>query len=270
MGEISKTIKRERLKRAIIKFSEGLFSKVVDLALISIFYNFEFMTASGGKAWKAVENSQNDLAEVNYQTIKKSLIYLKQKGLIQSAKEAVVLPFVTEQGKKKLASIMPIYDEKRIWDGRIYLVTYDLPVKKNKERNYLRNFLRKIGCGMLQESVWLTPYNPKKLLEEFVEENNLESDLILVSSLGKDGTVGGMDILNLMEQVYHLSEINFRYKDFLSEVEKKKLNKIQLIFRYLSILQDDPQLPFELLPKDWVGDEAYLFFKEISKKGEGN
>lgn len=261
MGKVNKTLKREKLKKTVANFTEGLLSKLVDLALVSIFYNLDFMTVSNRKAWKAQTDAQNDLAVINYQTLKRSLVYLKQKGLIQSAKEVVALPLITDQGKKKLNSILPIYDEKRVWDGRVYLITYDLPIRKNKERNYLRIFLKRIGCGLLQESVWLTPYNPKKLLEEFIEENNLSSDLILISSLGKNGTVGEMELSGLMEQVFHLSDINLKYRQFIVEAEKKELNKSQLIFQYLSILKDDPQLPFALLTKDWAGGEAHLLLK---------
>lgn len=268
MDKVSKIIKREKLKRAVTNLSEGLLSKVVDLVLISVFYHFDFMTVSGGKAWKALTDSQTDLAAINYQTIKKSLMYLKQKGLLQAVKEAALLPLVTDQGRKKLNSILPVYDGKRVWDGRVYLITYDLPIEKNKERNYLRNFLKKIGCGLLQESVWLTSYNPKNLLEKFVGENSLESDLIIISSLGKDGTVGEKGILDLMEQVYHLNEVNFRYREFLSEIEKNQLVKSQAVFQYLSILKDDPQLPFAFLPKDWMGDEAYLIFKECVEENK--
>ncbi len=257
---------RKEVAKAVTKLSESLLSKMVDLVLVSLFYNLEFMTEAGGKAWQAAENSSADLAFVNYQTIKNSLVHLKRKGLIQSVKEAITQPQITEEGKKKLESIIPIYDEKRVWDGRVYLITYDLPIKKNKERNYLRVFLKKIGCGLLQESVWLTPFNPKKLLEEFVREKNLESDLILISSLGKDGTIGEMELTNLMEQVYHLSEINFKYREFIIDAEKNKFSKDQTVFHYLSILKDDPQIPFALLPKDWVGEEAYLLFREITTR----
>ena len=144
-------------------------------------------------------------------------------------------------------------------DGRIYLVTYDLPVQKNNLRNELRDFLKTIGCGLLQESVWLTPYNPTKLLEAFTRKNNLAGDLILVSSLGKDGTVGGMDLPDLLEKVYHLSEVNENYRNFLESPMLESKDKI--VFKYLSILRGDPQLPFKLLPEDWLGEKAYRLFQ---------
>ncbi len=255
--------RRSGLGKKAVKLSEGLLSTAVDLTLVSIFYGLRF--TSSGYADRAEREAHEDLYDLNYQTLKRAVVHLKRKGLIQAIKGRVILPEITTEGKKRLNSLIPQYDEKRIWDGRIYLVTYDLPVKRNAERNLLREFLKKIGCGMLQQSVWLTPYNPTELIREFSEERDLE-DLILVSSLGKDGTIGEMELAELMEKVYHLEKLNYRYQELLIEAEDKRVDKERLVFLFLSILKDDPQLPFELLPEDWVGERAYRFFQKITQK----
>jgi len=258
-------LRRSKIKKELAKISEKILSKTVDLALIGIFFNLEFATYARRKRWMLESKVQEDLEAVNYETLKRAFLFLKQKGLIETIKEENVLPKITEAGKKKLSSLLPHYDEKRVWDGRIYLVTYDLPTKRNKERDYLRNFLKTIGCGLLQQSLWLTPYNPKKLLEEFVEENGLEDNLILISSLGKGGTIGNMTFPELIEQVYRLTELNERYRQILIEFKtlSKEKMKTKLFFKFFSILKEDPQLPFGLLPNNWLGDEAYSQFKKL-------
>lgn len=253
------SLKDGRLTRAVQRLGEKCLEKSVDIVLVSLFYNLELALHSRSEWWKLDEKVGADFEKVNYETIKRAFNYLRRKGLIQFSKEKKSLPKITEAGKKKLNSILPRYDDRRIWDGRIYMITYDLPIKKNKERNYLRVFLRKIGCGLLQKSVWITPYNPTQLLEEFVKERDLE-DLILVSSLGKDGTIGGMELPDLIERVYQLSRTNREYLEFINDAQKGKTSKDQLVFRYLSILSGDPQLPFALLPDWWVGDKAYHNF----------
>lgn len=259
------SLREKRLKNDIKKLSDGILARVTDLALVAVFYNLEIAFLKRNEWWKVEGRVMEDLEEFNYEKLKRGLNQLRQKGLIQTIKEDLALPKITETGLKKLRSLMPQYDEKRIWDGKLYLITYDLPVKKNKERNYLRNFLKKIGCGMMQQSFWLTPYNPSKLLEKFVEEQNLSEDLILVSTLGRGGTIGGMEFPLLVERVYHLSEINERYKKFIFDCRKQEKPRSQLVFQYLSILSDDPQLPFALLPDWWQGDEAYGQFKKITQ-----
>jgi len=58
--------------------------------------------------------------------------------------------------------------------------------------------------------------------------------------------------------------INEEYGRLLEEA--KKNDKRKLYFRYLDILRRDPQLPKELLPEDWKGEEAYSLFKEFGQK----
>ena len=123
--------------------------------------------------------------------------------------------------------------------------------------------MRKIGCGMLQQSIWLTPYNPSSLVAEFIKEHNLSEELILVSSIGNNGTVGEMDLTDLMERVYHLSNLNRRYIELIFNMRERKIAKNQVVFGFLSILRDDPQIPFSLLPDDWKGDEAYKLVKNF-------
>lgn len=90
---------------------------------------------------------------------------------------------------------------------------------------------------------------------------------ILVSDIGKDGSVGDEKIEDLLIRVYHLDNLNNRYKEFIGSCQKGAKVGVNLYFSYLSILRDDPQLPFPLLPKWWKGDVAYnLFNKRIVNK----
>ena len=250
------------------EITDGIVGSAVDLALLSIYFSFEFATSGySSRGWKADEKALNTLSELNYQTIKRSYRRLKQKGMIKITKqkisEELIFPQITKEGKKRLESIIPQYQETRTWDDRVYIITYDLPVERNNDRDKLRNYLKKIGCGLLQKSVWITPYNPKGLIKKFVDKNKLGDELVLVSSLQKDGSVGIMSLPDLLERVYKLSDLNERYIDFISLTESERLTREQAIFSYLSILKDDPQIPFKLLPYDWKGDKAYQFFKRI-------
>ena len=253
------------LKKEILKLTEGVVSKTTDLILVSLFYGFEFGFGGYSNTGKASERATDDLSGFNYSHLKRTLSYLKKKGLIQLAREKTLGAFITDAGKKRLNSILPVYYERRVWDHRIYLITYDLPREKNLKRNKFRTLLKKIGGGMLQESVWLTPYNPKEIVNEFIRSNNLEDELIIISTLGKDGTVGDRDISEILYEVYHLSEINERYTRFIDECKKGRADFKELAFFFLSITRDDPQIPFQLLPEEWVGDQAYELFKKLTK-----
>lgn len=252
----------------VSSFTEGVISKVTDLALLAVFYQLEFVANNSrtlSDANHAGEKALDDLARVNYQSIKRALIELKKKGLVKTFTDSYLQAEITSIGKKRLASLVPQYQKRRPWDGNLYLVTYDVPVAKNYERDLLREYLKKIGCGLLQESIWVTPYNPAKIVEEFVSERDLEGT-VLVSLIGKDGSIGKLTLEELIEKVYGLEDLNERYKEFINECKLGEVNKTTAAFKFWSILEDDPQLPFELLPDWWEGDRAYSVFSKLMKR----
>jgi len=251
-------------KRTIKNAGEIVVERIVDMALVAVYFNLEAPSLiRSSKRYQISDRVDEDLEKFNYQSIKRAYGFLKRKGLIQVLKEADTLPKITRTGEEKLRRIIPFYDNNRIWDKRIYLISYDIPMEKTRERHYLRNYLRKIGCGMLQQSIWLTPYNPADLVKKFVLDHDLSNELILISSIGSNGSVGEMSLTDLMERVYHLSHLNRRYVELILSLKEKKITRDQVIFGFLSILRDDPQIPFSLLPDDWRGDEAYKLVKNF-------
>lgn len=264
-------MRKKELKETILKVSEGVVANLTDFLLAQLFFGFE-LAVRGRRSPYAVERALEkahweDLTKINYQQIKRTIYNLKKKGLVKYIKrEKILLPQITTAGKKRLKNLIPVYDEKRIWDKRIYLVTYDIPEKKKTDRDVLRKYLKKIGCGMLQQSVWLTPYNPKEILRKFIEERRL-SGQVLISDLGEDGSIGEEEFKELVARVYNLDQLNDRYLEFIQEWQGKKIDsfeKARINFALFSILMDDPQLPFELLPEDWIGDKAYQLLRDLT------
>lgn len=252
-------------KNAIKGVGELIVERAVDLVLVAIYFNLEapFLIRTKNR-YQISDKVCEDLGKFNYQSVKRAYLYLKRKGLVSVLEEAGNLPIITRIGEEKLKRAIPFYDKARVWDKRIYLVSYDIPVTKSKERNYLRRYLKKIGCGLLQQSIWVTPYNPSLLIKKFIEKQNLSSELILVSSIGEKETVGEMARNELMEKVYGLNKLNMRYLEFIDAVKKGGFTKSQLIFWFLSILKEDPQIPFPLLPSYWKGDTAYSLFIKLN------
>jgi len=247
---------REKNKRRIEELSWGLTFRLTDLTLITLFLGLTLSMPSkhSSKFWaKTFTKIRENLDE---DQIKRAFYGLKKDGLIDYTKRLWQNPQITAAGRKRLAALLPQYDKTRTWDKRLYLITYDIPEKKKWRRDQLRAFLKKIGCGRLQESTWITPYNPKELIENFVTETGLDN-LILVSDLGKDGQVGQESLRSLVDRVYCLTDINERYRQFLEDLKSRKIRQSDAAAYFFSILRDDPQLPFELLPDGWLGEQAW-------------
>lgn len=199
--------------------------------------------------------------ELNYQTIKSALYQLTTKGLIKRLKKTDTLEFaISSLGKQRLKAIIPVYQSTRVWDGHVYLISYDIPSSKNVARNLLRTHIRKTGGALLQDSLWINPYNPSALLSEFVEIHHIPGT-ILVSKLGSDGAIGEERTSDLIRRVYRLDDLADRYDAFLDKHSKIRTAPFEMYVEYCAILKDDPQLPFELLPKDFSAAEVYELFR---------
>lgn len=258
------------VSRAALSLTEGIFAHTVDMGLWMVIFAGELSLpqSATGQIWRAQIGADQFLEQVNYDVLKNALKSAQRHGWIKPRRRNA-MPKITEEGKRRLASVLPRYEETRTWDGRMHLVTYDIPESRKIDRELLREYLRRIGSAMLQESVWITPYNPINLMRSYVDEKEL-SGTVIVSDLGKDGAVGEEDLRALLVRIYKLERLNERYEEWLELVEDDHMVDHQGFIRYLSILADDPQLPFPLLPPWWKGDKAYARVKgqllSVSKK----
>lgn len=238
---------------------EGLFAYVTDVALWNAIFWAEVSLpqSSSGQVWRAQMAADRFLREWNYETIKAAVANARRQRLLRPvARGRHAIPEITEAGKKRLAAIIPVYDEKRVWDGRMHLVTYDIPEKKHGDRDALRSMIRELGAGRLQDSVWITPYNPIDALRAFIEAHRL-AGTVIVSDMGRDGSIGEEDLAGLVVRIWRLDLINDRYGQWLGDYKRSDDLDQWLVTSYLSILRDDPQLPFSLLPTWWKGDRAW-------------
>lgn len=252
------------LSRAALQAADGLFSYSVDLVLwLSVYLGESMQPYVRNKAWRAASEADRFLQRINYDVLKNALITAKKNGWIKKSRRHAN-PQITRAGQERLWRAVPVYDEKRAWDGRMHVVTYDIPEAKRKDRDMLREYLRKIGCALLQESLWITPYNPVDILRTFVEEKGLRGT-VLISDMGKDGAIGEEDMHHLIARVYGLEKLQERYENLLEDIEDHGVDH-WVVIRYLSVLRDDPQLPFALLPRQWAGETVYKKVKHELRK----
>ncbi|MBI4991073.1 hypothetical protein HZB96_03190 [Candidatus Gottesmanbacteria bacterium] len=244
--------------------------KVIGSLVDLLIWQVALVGASVGKkgsrgVYKAFQEADQILEKVNsrslvatwHQIFKKNLLTYKKRQNLYS-------PQITEYGKKRLNEIIPSYQKLRPWDKRIYLITYDIPEEKRVKRDLLRSFLLRLNSRLIQESTYINIYNPRKLLSDYVSEHNIPGTII-ISDIGQDGGIGETTIQDFLVRTYSLEKLNERYEDFINNAKSKSSSYVNILFEYLSILKDDPQLPFELLPKGWLGDKAYAYYMEIKK-----
>jgi len=240
---------------------------LIDLLLWQVFLVGASIGKSGPRGvHEAFREADNILQKVNHRTLSATWYQLTKKRLLTyNKRKNIFTAEITNFGKKRLLQKFPQYYQKRPWDKKIYLITYDIQTKANTKRDKLRRFLNQIGCKLLQESVYLTPYNPRQIISEFDNKYKIPGTII-VSDMGQDGGIGETDIKDVLVKLYTLESVNDRYEKFIATSKKKNIVLKSLMFEYLSILKDDPQLPFNLLPEGWYGDKAYNIYEKLKSQ----
>jgi len=96
--------------------------------------------------------------------------YLQQKGYIRvKALEGVKGVMLTRKGMEKVLRIRrKVQGRKKRKDGKWIMITFDIPEKQRKARDFLRDALIDMGYQKFQESVWVCPYDVYKETEEAV------------------------------------------------------------------------------------------------------
>ncbi len=252
---------KRRLKRKankkILEISEGLLRSLTDVILV--FLNFGWEAFNDPRVGRSLPYTlykmDQRMQKINYLTIKRAIKNASQKGWIKKLE-------ITEEGQKRLKILFKDYSPPPKWSSEWYLVNFDIPEKIRWKRDLLRNKLKESGFGRLQDSLWISPFNLLAKIEKFLEDYSLIPYVILSVS----DRVGRMESKKLAEKVWKISEIQQEYQKFISEFEKKENpSAIEVAFYYQSILERDPQLPKELLPDDWAGEDAYELYLEITK-----
>ena len=152
--------------------------------------------ATGNKMRYEFSKLQNkrissQLDKQKMRSLKKYLYELKNDGLILENNSNQI--YLSDQGKiklKKFQNSLPL--NKNLYNmkvgERVIVVSYDIPVVFNKERNILRNMLQTLGFHLVHKSVWVG----KVLLPErfIIDLNRLRIiDYVEILEVTKNGTL---------------------------------------------------------------------------------
>lgn len=194
------------------------------------------------------------------------------KGLNRNGEPVIRL---TAQGGKLLDEVIPLKRmQKKKWDGKWRLVIFDIAEKKRKFRETLRNQLKKLGFGMWQKSVYVTPNPVMGEVNEFLKDNGLFGDVVCFESR----RAGFGNDREFAEEIFGLGKINKMYEQICTKAEalsfpmKKKQMKTEIFEQrfakiwnqYLYLQLTDPYLPRELLPRDWKALKARELVRKLA------
>lgn len=211
---------------------------------------------------------------------------LEKRGLIRKfQREGKKHLKLTELGKAVLEKHRADSKKHRPpWDQKWRLVIFDVPESKTELRKYLRTYLITMGFGKVQRSVWISPYDYRIEVKQYLKKIKL-SDFVYQLLVENFQGLTGEEIATTF---WDLQGLHNKYVKFcrdwterLSKLEDIRQESTEpdadifqrymshLTWDYQAILSQDPHLPMELLPSDWGGTSAKKFVEKCKRNPRG-
>ncbi|PIP24905.1 MAG: CRISPR-associated endonuclease Cas2 [Candidatus Nealsonbacteria bacterium CG23_combo_of_CG06-09_8_20_14_all_36_12] len=112
----------------------------------------------------------------------KLISYLKRRGLIRIKElEEKKGLLITQKGKDKILKIrnklLLSFPKKKRKDGKWLMVAFDIPEKRKGIRNYFREKLIEFGFQNFQKSIWISPFDVLKEVQEIIRNLGVEKNV---------------------------------------------------------------------------------------------
>lgn len=155
------------------------------------------------------------------------------------------------------------------WHGRWSMVIYAVPETERATREKLRKALQWMGFGALAPSVWISPHDRlAEVADAAATLPGVRLDLLTMSS---DGLAADRE---LAARCWDLGALDEGYRAFLRTYRSRLAGyhtlrgrdalaeRVGLVHAYRKFPFVDPDLPPDLAPADWPGQDAHAVFIE--------
>lgn len=186
---------------------------------------------------------------------------------------------ITEQGLQAVEEWRQLFEvillkyksSQEVWNNNWEVVSMTLPRDLSEKRDELNRKLREYGFGLLNKSIWVSPYRFSQSILKYAKDLEIEECIAVFESKLVQKPV------EFVESIWNLEQINEEYKNFnnkYNELDTKEfITKEQAIvfllnlgWEYVSIAGSDPLLPPSLLDKGWEGYQAFILFNRLRSK----
>ena len=210
--------------------------------------------------------------------IRSAVSRMCSSGLLKARRDARKSYYsLTREGSRLLTEgAQRIFERKNPqWDGSWSIVTYSIPERLRKARDTLRVELGWMGYGAMSEATWISPFDLSKEVRSLLKRLDIEEYARFFTARHCDGT----DPVKIISRCWDLSKIHRKYVDFIAKYEPKLeahrqrllageiidprecfVTRFNLINEYRRLPFFDPDLPLELLPKNWLRSRAAALF----------
>lgn len=157
------------------------------------------------------------------------------------------------------------------WDGNWSMVIYTVPEADRQTRDELRRQLVWHGFGPLAPATWIRPRPLFDHLETATA--HLHAARLTMMTTRTSGLAADRE---LAERCWDLDSLGTDYEAFIREVRADMpayrqaasnagdalVARVMLVHAYRRFTRRDPQLPIDLQPSGWHGEEAHRLFEQ--------
>ena len=186
---------------------------------------------------------------------------------------------LTRMGRERLEEARPriFAHHSSRWDGQWTILTYSLPERLRHHRDRLRHELNWLGFGPLNSATWISPKAVVEVTLRHLAIRKLDPHV----QIFRGHQVSGLVNAALVRRCWNLDAVQAQYRHFINAWEPRWLDyaakfrrgqppaenvcfatRIHLLHQFGEFLHNDPELPSELLPEGWLGDEAWHIFRD--------
>jgi phenylacetic acid degradation operon negative regulatory protein len=240
-----------------------------------IFHLFgDYVLPRDRRAWTSGLIDLLRVLGVSERAARSTLSRMKRKGWLESTKDGRRSAYnltprgraLLEEGSRRLFDPRP-----KGWDGHWHVVIYSLPQEQRSLRRELRTRLSWLGYGMLLPGIMVSATARSAQVCALLRELGAEPYVYFFTGSHLE-QLGDREIV---ARCWDLEEINRRYGQFIQrhqgdleamrrshrrgdglQAESGFVYRFWVTYEYSSFPRLDPNLPDELIPTGWLGDEA--------------
>ncbi|MBI2441806.1 MAG: hypothetical protein HYV35_10600 [Lentisphaerae bacterium] len=170
---------------------------------------------------------------------------------------------------------MPERFWNRRWNGRWYLLMYDVPERERRYRNVLNRFLTRMRMGSLQKSVFVSVHDIRPLFYDL----DVAAAVAEYANLFEAQTVQGQSDAAVAARAWDFDRLREQQSKYLDACQARtrrptaplSLPDVMAALRselagYREALAGDPLLPKALWPSDYLGPQVAAMFRRRMRR----
>jgi phenylacetic acid degradation operon negative regulatory protein len=237
----------------------------------------EFVLPVGGRVWTAALLDALGALDVEERTARQAVWRSAERGLLESERIGRRTRWALSDAGRRLLTegsrrIYSLHREPRPWDGRWLLLYVSVPESQRDLRHQMRTRLGWAGFASIGSGTWVSPwvdreYEAREVLVDLGLEAAARSFIALPGGIG--------DVGEMVTTTWPLGEIGAAYDAFLVRFEgaatppsayEAFVQQVRLVHEWRRFPFLDPDLPGELLPRDWSGYRAAELFHHLHEQ----